>query len=396
MARSIEHLRRLRRDCTPVPAGRERRLPLWLSMRDRGRKALLCVSDQVAVASMLGLGRPLIALPRSLLDGLSDDELDQVVLHEYGHVQCRDDWTKLAQVLIEAVCGLHPGVRWAGRALDREREAACDDWVISRSGSPRAYASCLAKVASLPSRRAPLALLQAAARSSRDITWRVERMLTRTGAAGARPSPLAFVGGVSLLVVVVLLLGRLAPIVAFSRPDARVEVANRALLRPVQPQHAPSADGSNSEILATAPLVSAPIQATASSSSKSARVLSSRVLSVGFITHPIEQIRDQNLARMLMPLTRDEEQVVRGESILAPGEPQRLRSGAETQSDEESREGRDDEPGAEEEIDREGPWRALAGAGVAVGKGASTAGLATADVFTRLGSSFKRAFSIHP
>ena len=46
---------------------------------------MLC--DAVRGATVLGFYRPYIAVPPSLLKALTQDELDQIVLHEHAHVQ---------------------------------------------------------------------------------------------------------------------------------------------------------------------------------------------------------------------------------------------------------------------------------------------------------------------
>ena len=130
LERSMARLQIVKGRCSPVPPPLERRLPLWMSVRHESRSAQLCVSEDVATGCMLGLGAPVIALPQGLVAALQVADLDRVVLHEYGHVQRRDDWTMLAQASIETLLGWHPAIWWIGRSLRLEREVACDDWVI--------------------------------------------------------------------------------------------------------------------------------------------------------------------------------------------------------------------------------------------------------------------------
>ena len=73
--------------------------------------------------------------------------LDLIVLHEYAHVARYDDRDRLVQASIEAVFAWHPVVWWIARRLDDERERACDDWVVDRTGRPVEYARCLVAVA---------------------------------------------------------------------------------------------------------------------------------------------------------------------------------------------------------------------------------------------------------
>ena len=199
--RELAALSRAKRRCVPVSRKLERQLSLWETVRGAGRRTRLCVSDQVSAASMLGFGTPVIAISSRLIGSLSGDELDRIVLHEFGHVQRRDDWTSAAQVMIEALVAWHPAVWWIGRQLHLEREVACDDWVVARTATPHAYASCLAKVAGLTRASRHGALAPGAVRSRRTLRIRVDRLLTAHRSITTRPARTAVaVGGVGVVI----------------------------------------------------------------------------------------------------------------------------------------------------------------------------------------------------
>ena len=149
---AIHSVNRLRDACVPMPSTIETQLPLWLELRHRGRRATLMICDRVAGATVLGFVDPYIAIPPFLLQGLTRDELDLVILHERAHVQRRDDWLKLAQELLLAPLWMHPAAVFVSRQLGREREIACDEWVIARTEQPRIYARCLAHAAEVQRR----------------------------------------------------------------------------------------------------------------------------------------------------------------------------------------------------------------------------------------------------
>ena len=133
--------------CRPFPSNIESRLPLWLEAKACGRRTALMICDEVPGATVLGFHQPCIAIPTALVVALTFDELDQVILHEHAHVQRRDDWARLAQTLLLSVLWVHPAALFVSRALNREREMACDEWVVARTGMPKAYARCLAHAA---------------------------------------------------------------------------------------------------------------------------------------------------------------------------------------------------------------------------------------------------------
>jgi beta-lactamase regulating signal transducer with metallopeptidase domain len=149
-------LRRARARTRAFPSQIESVLPHWHRVRGEGRRARLVVSDSVTAAAALGCGTPMIAVSPSLIDTLDAAELDRVVIHEWAHVQRRDDLVHLLQILVRMVAGWHPAVWWIDRRLHVERELACDETTVAITGSPKSYAACLLKLASLRDRRRPM------------------------------------------------------------------------------------------------------------------------------------------------------------------------------------------------------------------------------------------------
>ncbi|HEY6615143.1 MAG TPA: M56 family metallopeptidase [Vicinamibacterales bacterium] len=171
-------LGRVKRAARPFPEACEARLHTWLLLRSLGRPARLVVSDHIHAAAVLGLTSPSIAVAPPTLEALDDLELDQIVVHEWAHVQRRDDLARLAQRIIVAFAGLHPAVWWIDRQLHLERETACDDWAVQATGSARGLAVCLTKLAALPGRPSHSVLVPAALVASQ-LTARVVRLLDR-------------------------------------------------------------------------------------------------------------------------------------------------------------------------------------------------------------------------
>ena len=159
---------------------------------------------------MLAGAPPVIAIAPSLVSTLSDEELDRVVIHEWAHVQRRDDLSVFAQLFVRVTVGWHPATWWLLRQLHAEREAACDQLAVSITGSAKAYAGCLAKLATLRVERArPLPVVGTTAGTG--LRDRVVRILSprralsswhRAGLAAASvvPCAVAFaIGGVTMI-----------------------------------------------------------------------------------------------------------------------------------------------------------------------------------------------------
>lgn len=170
-------LRRVKRASTIVDAHVQSRLSCWSAMAMRGRVARLGASTGVQSAAVLGVGSPMIAIAPSLFDQLSDDELDRIVMHEWAHVQRRDDLAHLAQACIHVIAGWHPAVWWLERLLRAEREIACDELTVAVTGSAKGYAASLVKLAGLSHvHLAPVAAV--AALGSASLHRRVHRILS--------------------------------------------------------------------------------------------------------------------------------------------------------------------------------------------------------------------------
>jgi uncharacterized protein (TIGR03435 family) len=119
------------------------------SLPENKRPASLLLSPEVASPMAVGFLRPAVILPASLESEITEEELRYVLLHEYAHLERRDDWWNLVAHLLGAALALHPAAWWILRQIGREREMACDDWVVARTGAARPYAASLARLSEL-------------------------------------------------------------------------------------------------------------------------------------------------------------------------------------------------------------------------------------------------------
>ncbi len=175
---SLWQLRRLRRTCVAIDL--QSLGPGLQNLIEECRKlrpVSILVSSRVQVPTAIGFLRPAILVPAWLADSGQAEELKYVLLHEMAHLQRWDDWTNLAQKLVKAVLFFHPGVWWIERKLSLDREMACDDAVLARTGAPRLYAQCLARVAEKSLLWRQIALAQAAVDRVRQLSRRVSRIL---------------------------------------------------------------------------------------------------------------------------------------------------------------------------------------------------------------------------
>jgi beta-lactamase regulating signal transducer with metallopeptidase domain len=178
---SAIHLRSLKRDGRE-PSGQPRERFAALAAQCRiSRRVRLLVSPQLTSPMAVGFVRPAVLLPEPLLARMGAVDLDHVLLHELAHLARRDDWTNLAARIAAAFLGWHPAAAWVLRRIDREREIACDEWVVAATGSPRPYAASLARLFELCWTRKREALAPGMAGSGSHLAERIEMLMRRRG-----------------------------------------------------------------------------------------------------------------------------------------------------------------------------------------------------------------------
>lgn len=231
LASGLITLRRWRARCRPLPAAAFDHLSAWPVLRREGRQARLAWSSDVTSPCVLGLWAPIIALPREAAT-LEADTLDAILVHELAHVRRYDDIAQFIQHLVRACAAAHPAVWWIDRQLTVEREAACDDWVVTLASSPRAYARCLVGLAAC---RTGAEGLQVAMRGGRSqLAARVHRLVDarRTRRLGAGRLVLTAVPS-SAGVAVLAALSLLAPPTLVTMPSTpEVRYRHADVVRP--------------------------------------------------------------------------------------------------------------------------------------------------------------------
>ncbi len=140
------HLTRLRRTAQPVLSG-----PAWetLASLTPYPPCLLTHSD-VLSPFLAGIRRPAIFLPNSYQTEFDAEALRAILAHELAHLTRRDNAWTLASRLLAAVFWPQPLLWLLGRRLEQIGEEACDETVLARDCSPRAYADCLLTLAARP------------------------------------------------------------------------------------------------------------------------------------------------------------------------------------------------------------------------------------------------------
>jgi beta-lactamase regulating signal transducer with metallopeptidase domain len=234
VGRGLWHLHVLRKTCIPIdPALLDARLHETLGRNQSSRAVALCTSDRVQVPTAIGLVNPAVVIPGWVMQELSTDELNQILLHELAHLRRWDDWTNLMQKVVKALFFFHPAVWWIEKRVSLEREMACDDAVLAETASPRAYAECLAHLAEKTLIQRSVALAQAALGRIRQTSLRVAQILDvnrPTGTGRSWKPAVSLV--VAFAVVSVLGISRAPRLIAFSDDPSRASAPAIASISP--------------------------------------------------------------------------------------------------------------------------------------------------------------------
>ncbi|MGA2646515.1 MAG: M56 family metallopeptidase [Candidatus Sulfotelmatobacter sp.] len=131
-----------------------------------------CECAWLQAPAVIGWFRPIVLLPVTALTGLSEEQLQSIIVHELAHIQRLDPFVNVFQISVETLLFYHPAVWWLNKRIRAEREHCCDDVAVSLCGNPVEYARALTLMEEW--RSAP-ALAMAANRGS--LSERVFRVL---------------------------------------------------------------------------------------------------------------------------------------------------------------------------------------------------------------------------
>jgi len=171
------------------------------------------LSHRVRVPIAFGFSRTAIILPASLVEELRGDALEAIVIHEVAHLRRCDVWTNAFARIAEALLAFNPAAWFVMRRLSIEREIACDDWVVARTGAGDAFARVLARMASFAGSRVPIAAPSALG-SRNSLVVRIERLLDARPRS-LRLSPSALGGALALLALIALTVQSVSPVLAY-------------------------------------------------------------------------------------------------------------------------------------------------------------------------------------
>ncbi len=107
------------------------------------RAVRLVQSELVKVPVAVGWLKPMILLPVGIAFQLTPEQLDGILWHELAHIRRRDYLVNILQGIVETAFFFNPGLLWLSSLIRTEREACCDDMVLSRMNRKANYLEAL-------------------------------------------------------------------------------------------------------------------------------------------------------------------------------------------------------------------------------------------------------------
>jgi beta-lactamase regulating signal transducer with metallopeptidase domain len=342
------------------------RLPHWSRVSATGRPTYVMISKSVHAAGVLATGRPVIAIAPRLVAELGTADLDRVLVHEWAHVQRRDDIAHVAQRLLRAMVGWHPAAWWLERQLEFEREVACDEIAVRVTGSAKRYAECLLTIAALT--RQPQHTLPVLAAVSRSrLHHRVERIVAPRVDVARPWRALAASSGLGL-VAWTLAVGNVYVVASAGTSAVAHHLAPASMGAPEV-----AARAARASLASTAP-VSNQGQASKRRPQADTRLVLRHTVAPEHAAKPygrlpVPWVRESLLATLVEPVPGPPSGPV--EHGVAQAHPMAAQ----------------DAPG-----DASGGWSRAADVGITIGRASQTAGVATAGFFRRFGKKIAGSF----
>jgi TonB family protein len=147
VGRLLYQLAFLKGYCTGLQIIEDDRISLVLQDINRTfgfrKKPRFFISPILTSPVSMGIRTPLVVLPASLYQSISDDELRAILLHELAHIYNYDHVLGLLQRLVKALYWWNPLVHRLSNTMSVAREEVSDNYAISGMESAANYATLL-------------------------------------------------------------------------------------------------------------------------------------------------------------------------------------------------------------------------------------------------------------
>lgn len=179
------------------------------------------LSELVDTPLTIGFWKPVILLPVAIINQLSMQQAEAIILHELHHIRRNDYLINLLVACMDILLFFNPFVRILTNTIKNERENSCDDMVLQFRYDAEQYANALLILERNRMKTRSLAV-NATGRSKKLLLNRVERILNKKSQGTA----------ISQKLFATVVSGVLMAIIAFYNPG-KVIVSTIQSVQPV-------------------------------------------------------------------------------------------------------------------------------------------------------------------
>ncbi len=116
------------------------------------------LSNKVQVPLTLGFFKPMIVFPIALINQLSIQQTEAILLHELAHIKRADYLLNILLSIIQSFLFFNPMIWLMSREINLYREQCCDDLVLDKTRDTLAYAHALLQIETFRNTQLSLAL----------------------------------------------------------------------------------------------------------------------------------------------------------------------------------------------------------------------------------------------
>jgi beta-lactamase regulating signal transducer with metallopeptidase domain len=159
VARRVRYVGKLVRASTPAPNSLQEALAQCAAKLGLRRCPQLRLSDDAPGPVVCRLLSPVVLMPTTLADKMSEDRLRTVLVHELAHIKRADLWVNFVQTLLLVAYFYHPLLWLVNAIVRRLREQAVDETVlVALDADAKGYSTTLIDLAEMTFKRPILGL----------------------------------------------------------------------------------------------------------------------------------------------------------------------------------------------------------------------------------------------
>ena len=132
------------------------------------------LSNKIQVPLTIGFFKPIIVFPIALINQLSIQQTEAILLHELAHIKRADYMLNIVLSIIQSFLFFNPIIWLLSREINKYREQCCDDLVLDKTNNSIAYAQALFQIEQF--RSSPLTLALAANGKKYTLLNRIKRI----------------------------------------------------------------------------------------------------------------------------------------------------------------------------------------------------------------------------